>query len=168
MKREKIFKPAAKKEPKPQTGPSLMDMARECHERNDRINFVEQLMLNGLFQKMRSEYALAVVWEVKPDTVKDYAREANGRLEREVQPEDILQRKHQLLGYLDRIKHEALLAGNHAAGVSAAKLEASILGLLIHKVEMKGSMDMFAGWTDLEVQEYAEIGKVPNSKLKLQ
>tara|TARA_Y100000361_G_scaffold147393_1_gene158870 strand:+ start:1083 stop:1589 length:507 start_codon:yes stop_codon:yes gene_type:complete len=168
VKREKIFKPAAKKEPKPQTGPSLMDMARECHERNDRINFVEQLMLNGLFQKMRSEYALAVVWEVKPDTVKDYAREANGRLEREVQPEDILQRKHQLLGYLDRIKHESLLAGNHAAGVSAAKLEASILGLLIHKVEMKGSMDMFAGWTDLEVQEYAEIGKVPNSKLKLQ
>ena len=168
MKRGKIFKPAAKKEPKPQTGPSLMDMARECHERNDRINFVEQLMLNGLFQKMRSEYALAVVWEVKPDTVKDYAREANGRLEREVQPEDILQRKHQLLGYLDRIKHESLLAGNHAAGVSAAKLEASILGLLIHKVEMKGSMDMFAGWTDLEVQEYAEIGKVPNSKLKLQ
>ena len=168
MKKEKIFKPAAKKEVKPQTGPSLMDMARECHERNDRISFVEQLMLNGLFQKMRSEYALAVVWEVKPDTVKDYAREANGRLEREVQPEDVLQRKHQLLGYLDRIKHESLLEGNHAAGVSAAKLEASILGLLIHKVEMRGAGDMFNGWTDLEVQEYAEIGKVPNSKLKLQ
>ncbi len=151
-----------------QKGPSLMDMARECHEIGDRVNFIEQLMLNGLYQKMRSEYALAIVWDVKPDTVKEYARESNRRLEREVAPEDVLQRKHQLLGYLDRIKHESLRAGNHAAGVSAAKLEASILGLLIHKVEMKGSMDMFAGWTDLEVQEYAEIGKVPNSKLKLQ
>lgn len=148
-------------------GSSLADMARECHETSDRINFIEQLMLNGLYQKMRSEYALAVVWRIKPETVQGYARESNRRLEREVQPEDVLQRKNQLLGYLDRIKHEAIRLGNHSAGVAAAKLEASVLGLLIHKVELNGQMDRFAGWSDEEVREYAELGKTPDSKLKL-
>lgn len=142
-------------------GENLLETARRCVSTTDRVNFIEQLKLHGMFQPGKTPASLRAVWDVHDRTLYNYIREAERRLQREVNPKDVTRRKVELLGFIDRVKHEAARDRKWTAAITAAKLEASVLGLLITKVELNAEDRMLESWSTTELEDYVSKKKLP-------
>lgn len=156
-------------------------------EMERRLDQVLQLMNQDLWVNGRSHRMMMQEWGVSLTVVKTVAAEA-GRIFRgfwrqkqeelaaefesrlrnlELRARRVVRKRQRKIVRRENgrrfVDYEDVedLEENFAAQISAIELAARLRGMLVQKVEVKAPEDEFSGWTDAELEHFANTGERP-------
>jgi len=131
-----------------------------------RIDVIVGLMRHGKWIRGRSDDELAAAWNIDPSAVRRYAAEANRTIRRIL--EETEDGKAELVKdirrFMREIAEEARAMASpqgHRVAADAMDRYAAYLGVL-PAVQVQQVRDMFADWTDEQLQEFLATGKRPD------
>lgn len=140
------------------------DLAKTVTEK--RVEFIVELMVNGVWVTGSSHRQLAAAWGISLTRIDGLAAEARRVIARWVREdkEHVKEVRALIVLGIERITRKAESRGSRAGyrdALEGLKLQAQLHGLIKQKVEVEEVDSPFADWTREEKEAYALTGEVP-------